>query len=259
MRTRGTSMRPLIMATGALLLMASCKKDKDEPQPQPTPVAPQGLVDVDGNAYDTVVIGGRTWMAENLRVRNYRNGDSIPYMPEAADWDLPGSNAFCMFGNAIPDPPEQGLLYGYGAVNDARGICPTGWHVATDTEWAQLELTLGMPVSQLDSISANGYGAVRGEGQNVGGQLKALTTWDAPNTGATNASGFSALATGQRRMPGSGYSGSGTEATFWSSTTALAEGWVRQLNNDNNGVLRYHHDMGSDQPGYGHSCRCIRD
>ena len=122
-----------------VLLIVGCKKDKEEPQPQPAPLPQQGLLDVEGNDYDTVVIGGRTWMAENLRVRKYRNGDSIPYMPEAADWSLPGSNAYCMFGNAILDPVEHGLLYGYGAVNDARGICPTGWHVPTDAEWAQLE------------------------------------------------------------------------------------------------------------------------
>ncbi len=251
--------RSALIIAVSLVFITSCKKDEDEPLPQPTPVPQQGLVDIEGNPYDTVVIGGRTWMAENLRVRKYRNGDSIPYMPEAADWSLPGSNAYCMFGNAIPDPVEHGLLYGYGAVNDARGICPTGWHVPTDAEWAQLELTLGMPVTQLDSISPNGYGAVRGVGQNVGGKLKALTTWDAPNTGANNANGFNALASGQRTMPMSNYNDLGTVATFWSSTPGLFEGWVRQLSNTHTGVVRYHHDMGSDQPGYGHSCRCVKD
>lgn len=59
-----------------------------------------------------LVIGGRTWVAENLRVRKYRNGDSIPYMPEAADRSLPGSNAYCVFGNAISVTDGHGLLYG---------------------------------------------------------------------------------------------------------------------------------------------------
>mgnify|MGYP003460707661 FL=1 len=244
----------------ALLLITSCKKDKEEePQPQPTPTPQLGLVDVEGNAYDTVVIGGQTWMAENLRVRKYRNGDSIPYMPEATDWSLPGSNAYCLYGNALPTIIEHGFLYGYGAVNGARGICPQGWHVPTDTEWAQLELYLGMPISQLDSLAPGGYGAVRGSSQNVGGKLKDFATWADPNAGVTNSSGFSALASGQRAMPGSSYAGMGSIATFWTSTPAVFEGWIRQLRNDNTGVLRYHHDMGSDQPGYGHSCRCVKD
>lgn len=249
----------LFTCLAIVVLSVACKKDEDEPVPQPTPVPQQGLVDIEGNPYDTVVIGGRTWMAENLRVRKYRNGDSIPYMPAAADWSLPGSNAYCMFGNSIDSPAEHGLLYGYGAVNDPRGICPQGWHVPTDAEWAQLELALGMPISQLDSLSPGGYGAERGTAQNVGGQLKAFATWNAPNAGATNSIGFSAKASGQRTMPGSGYLGLGTVAAFWTSTPAVFEGWVRQLSHDGTGVLRYHHDIGSDQPGYGHSCRCIRD
>ena len=60
-------------------------------------------------------------------------------------------------------------------------------------------------------------------------------------------------------MPMSNYNDLGNVATFWSSTPGLTEGWVRQLSNMHTGVVRYHHDMGSDQPGYGHSCRCVKD
>ena len=36
------------------------------------------LTDIDGNHYQTVRIGNQIWMAENLRVAHYRNGDAIP-------------------------------------------------------------------------------------------------------------------------------------------------------------------------------------
>ena len=30
---------------------------------------------------------------------------------------------------------EYGRLYNWYAVDDARGLCPSGWHVPTDGEW----------------------------------------------------------------------------------------------------------------------------
>lgn len=182
------------------------------------------------------------------------------HRPDPGEWIVPNGNAWCVYGNDIGNRELNGLLYGYPAVVDPRGLCPEGWHVPTDADWAQLELALGMPVSEVDSLSPAGSGAWRGEGANVGGQLKATTTWDDPNTGANNTSGFAAKASGQRAMPGAGYQGLGTMAAFWTSTSSgFFEGWVRMLRFDRPGIMRLHHHMGSDQPGYGHSCRCIKD
>ena len=35
-------------------------------------------VDIEGNTYATIQIGDQVWMAENLKVAHYRNGDDIP-------------------------------------------------------------------------------------------------------------------------------------------------------------------------------------
>ena len=39
-------------------------------------------------------------------------------------------------------------LYNWYAVDDARGLCPSGWHVPTDGEFMTLEMELGMSESE---------------------------------------------------------------------------------------------------------------
>ena len=43
-----------------------------------------GVTDIDGNNYPSVIIGNQEWLAENLRVSRYSNGDSIAYTPNAS-------------------------------------------------------------------------------------------------------------------------------------------------------------------------------
>lgn len=249
-------MRSLAIQIVLLSMATACTKDTPDPAPSPTST-PTGVADIDGNYYDTLTIGGRTWFTENLRVRRFKNGDSIPYITDNNTWDAnhPAPQC-CAYQNDPALVPTHGLLYAVSVLQDARGVCPDGWHPSTDDDWKNLETYLGMPQGQLDSVTTPGpLGAWRGVAQNVGGKLKATTSWDGPNLGADNSSGFTALASGQRNNFGL-FSGMGEVAAFWSITPG---GWVRMLSYQNAGVLRYNHDMGSDQPGYGHSCRCVKD
>jgi uncharacterized protein (TIGR02145 family) len=116
------------------------------------------VTDVEGNVYSYVTLCGKSWMASNLKVTKYRNGDAIVNGTTGFDWNAnahpsPGQIGAYAFPNYDASKKDSfGLYYNAPAVVDARGICPTGWHVPTDAEWQAIEICQGM--SQAD---ANGY------------------------------------------------------------------------------------------------------
>src|SRR5687767_8672213 len=57
------------------------------------------VTDIDGNVYKTVKIGNKVWMAENLRVSRYRNGDSIPNVTDNKSWRDIIAGSWCYYNN----------------------------------------------------------------------------------------------------------------------------------------------------------------
>jgi uncharacterized protein (TIGR02145 family) len=176
----------------------SCSDDptstKDDDVPPPDTVS-----DIDGNVYNILEIGSQWWMAENLKVTHYRNGDPIPNVVDKTDWNDLSSGAYCSYDNDDGNIAIYGLLYNWYAVDDSRIIAPEGWHVPSRAEWQIL----------IDYL---------GGSNNAGGKMKesGTTHWRSPNTGATNESGFSALPGGARISLG--YFTLGGSAFFMSST-----------------------------------------
>jgi uncharacterized protein (TIGR02145 family) len=204
--------------------------------------------DIDGNIYRAVTIGTQVWMAENLKVTHYRNGDAIPNVTDNAAWESLTTGAYCEYDNDLNNVATYGRLYNWYAVNDSRNIAPEGWHVPTDAEWKQLEMYLGMSQTEAD--------AVDWRGTDEGGKLKESGTihWLNPNTGATNESGFSALPGGWRYYYAT-YYGIGSNAGFWSSTeSSSSSAWFRYLSSASSGVNRGYYDK---QIGF--SVRCVKD
>ena len=236
---------PLTVIVSFLVLFyAGCKKDEEN-----TPVAHQtGMVtDIEGNVYLTIKIGDQWWMAENLRVKKYRDGTSIVDGQDSLDW-VQGSGAYCFFENNHASP---GLLYNWAAVANTSNLAPAGWHIPTDEEWKTLERTLGMSSADADNVGWRGV--------DEGSKLKIAspngwTLYD--DVWSTNESGFTALA-GSCRLFNATFGSPGLQATgfWWSATERLADtGWYRYLDYKSANIFRSHANK-----NYGFSVRCVKD
>ena len=197
---------------------------------------PSTVTDVDGNVYNVVTIGNQCWMKENLKTTKYRNGSPIPGNLSDAAWSSTTGGAQVDYDNDPTNTAIYGKLYNWYAVADPRELCPTGWHVPSDSEWTTLENFLG------GSLVA-------------GGAMKAVSTlWLSPNTGATNSSGFSGLPGGTRYTNGA-YNVIGDFGYWWSSTqSSTTNAWGRFLSYINGSVSRYN---ANERAGF--SVRCVRD
>jgi uncharacterized protein (TIGR02145 family) len=201
-------------------------------------------VTYDGYTYDLVAIGEQCWFAENLRNTHYANGDAIPGELTDAEWSSTTSGAQTVYGEGSSTCDDElcdevanlevyGRLYNWYAVDDARGVCPSGWHVPTDGEYTELTDYLG--------------------GTSVaGGQMKSSPS-DSPNWDGTNSSGFSALPGGSRYNNGN-FSSVGDVAYFWSSSPSGSLAWFRLLYSGGDDVSR--DDYGQRN---GFAVRCVRD
>lgn len=211
------------------------------------------VTDIDGNEYAAIQIGSKWWMIENLRVKHYRNGESIPQVTDSYDWYELRSGAWCTYDNDLDNEDTYGLLYNWHAVNDLNALAPEGWHVPTDAEWQQLEMELGMNPSIL---AVWGYrGTDEGDKMKSIGTLEAGTgLWTSDNSNATNESCFSVVPSGWRIYNGI-YFGIDYGATFWSATAYDSRrAWSRSMASNLSKVLR---SYGFMERGF--SVRCVKD
>jgi uncharacterized protein (TIGR02145 family) len=185
-------------------LITSCKKNDELPVP---------VSDIDGNTYKTIKIGGKTWMAENLRTTRYNDGTEIQLITEGSRWRDATEGGYCWYNNS----EETSFREKYGALYNsyviAKGnICPEGWSVPTKEDWLKLREDLG------DTTTG-------------GGRLKDKGTenWQAPNKGANNNSGFTALPAGIRYFEGT-FSSFSYFTGFWSTSDfSICSAWYISL------------------------------
>lgn len=199
----------------------------------PCPDAPT-VSDVDGNEYPTVQIGGQCWMAANLKT-----------IPETGQ-------SWC-YANQQENCDVYGRLYNWSAAmngaesssdspSGVQGVCPTGWHMPSDAEWNELRDYLDPNIGGNPNVNV------------AGGMLKAVELWNAPNTGASNESGFTALPGGIRNVNGT-FLTLNNQGIWWSSTSFNAsQSWQRTMHHDLESI-----NLNPSPVGAGISVRCVKD
>ncbi|MBC7912792.1 MAG: fibrobacter succinogenes major paralogous domain-containing protein [Pyrinomonadaceae bacterium] len=196
------------------------------------------VTDIDGNVYHTVKIGDQIWMAENLKVTRYRNGNPIFHIKESKKWKDLTEGAYCNYNNDSGYTANYGCLYNWYAVNDLRTLAPEGWHIPSKEEVATL-----INNTKGDTLAA--------------GKMKAIGTqfWISPNAGATNESKFSALPGGYRHGLDGSFHTLGSNGYWWAFTESFEMfSWSARIYQVFADVKRDAYCM-----NYGLSVRCIKD
>jgi len=245
----------------------------------------------DGRVYKTVKIGTQVWMAENLNVESFRNGDSITQIQNKeewvrASWTGKPAWAYVEYYDLKNKIKYTSKVYNWYAVNDSRGLAPLGYHIPIDEEWTTLITYLG--------------------GEDVAGKkMKSTSGWETRETGGSktctncadwseeyrrkvpchickdtrkiavpkktysgngsNQSGFSAIPYGSHPQEGYLYSLGGRSSVWWSKTEKpnpeyvdqsrpAQTAFVRLIYNTDESVTRY--DLSK---GLGLSVRCLKD
>jgi uncharacterized protein (TIGR02145 family)/uncharacterized repeat protein (TIGR02543 family) len=194
---------------------------------------PTSFIDIrDAKTYETVIIGGKTWMAQNLN-----------YETVTGSWCYANNASYCN---------KYGKLYNWNTAmagsssstispSGVKGVCPAGWHLPSRVEWADL------------AVAAGGTGT-NGTTGNAGTTLKSKNGW---STNGTDDYGFSALPGGERT---SGGTFQRAEASGWwwaASENGAANAWNRNIGSGDVADAVLGETSYSKESGY--SVRCVAD
>ena len=185
-----------------------------------------------------ILIGHKVWTAENLNVKKFQNGESIPYAETDEQWVKAGEKeepAYCYYDYNPANGEKYGKLYNWYAVNDKRGLAPKGWFIPTDEDWLRLVDYLG---------------------EDHGTKLKNSKGWEGDDLelgtayNGTNESGFSGLPGGSKDWENK-FSSMGYCGIFWTSTEEADDSALaRDLD-------EYSTEFVAGKEN-GHSVRCIK-
>jgi uncharacterized protein (TIGR02145 family) len=220
----------------------SCKKFKTEDDNIKIRVYSKGngVTDIDGNTYNTVIIGEQEWMAENLKVTKLNDGAPIEMYNDSIEQDY----KYTWTKNDSSYDSIFGKLYDQGVAR--QNVCPASWHVPTHNDWLKLVEYV---------CPANLIG---GKIKSVGILKNNTGLWDSETNNSSNETGFNALPSG--RDSSTIYK----KSYFWTSTI-ITEGkyytpsiFNMELNEDNNKLL-IRKSLPYSSTNIFYSIRCIKN
>jgi len=199
----------------------------------------------DGKVYRTLRMGGVAWMAQNLDFRGEGadSGRTATGRPDSA-WFY---GRLYTWASAMDLPDTCDLASCKNQIaGRRRGLCPANWHVPSDSEWMDLERSIGM-----DSASVVATG-VRGRQADA---LRSRFGWRSYlQLAGSDRTGFRVLGSGLVGLGAFPYGGYGVDAFFWTSTESGATNVIHRRLDNSVGILR--------EPFYkpeGMALRCVQD
>ena len=197
----------------------------------------EGVTDINGNEYASVIIGNQEWMASNLIVSHYNDGTTIPNV--ASLWSSTDTPAWCWYDDDSAAYSHLGKLYnGYAvSVNNPKNICPVGWIVPSKSQW-----------DELDSYLRDVYST------EIALAIKDTVGWQNGSNG-TNELGFSAIPGGERTQ--NGYFYIYDKTYFYTSDeheTTSQNGIAKAVWGSSSRI-----SSSSSGKGYAYSVRCMKD
>ncbi len=184
---------------------------------------------------EEVKIGKQIWMAKNLDVAHFRNGDAIPEAKTNKEWlsaIKKKQPVWCAYNSSSESMKVFGKIYNCFAINDPRGLAPIGWSLPSLENWTELQDFIGLGSAK---------------------KLKASSGWDENGNGSKQ-SLFKALPGGMRCDDGS-FGGKGFAGHWWCNGSKYFPGqlWIVSINNEDKEVG---HSNPFDEEG--HYVRCFK-
>jgi len=216
----------------------------------------EGVTDIDGNEYATVIIDGREWMAENLKTTKFKNGSNIPNITDGNDWMELTSGAYSWYNNEeLVFKDTYGALYNWHTVNTGN-LCPTGWKVPSHAEMVEL---VNFLTDQGYPGAGNALKSCRQVNSPMDGDCETLAhpRFDSHSTHyGTDIFGFSGLPGGGRLTTTGDFLFNGSFGHWWTSTDdGQTNAWYYSLRFDNANV-----SIGNNVPKtFGFSIRCLKE
>jgi uncharacterized protein (TIGR02145 family) len=211
------------------------------------------VMDIDGNVYQTVVIGNQEWTVQNIRVTHYSDGTAITRDTGTSTWATGTTGKYCYYHNTTnaADQQKYGALYNWHAVGTGK-LAPAGWRVPDTTDWNNLQ----------NYLIANGYnydGTT--SGNRIAKSLAAGIWANSTNPGdvgnnlsQNNKCGFSALSSGYRDNVGS-FQRQDSSSNWWSTTDLNQYSAYYSCFSYNN----FYISRAVYQKTWGYSVRLVRD
>lgn len=223
-------------------LQLKIKKLQDQLVLKGTPngkVVAKGTDNSSHQVVTTIKIGAQTWMTHNLDVTQFRNGDQIREAKSDAEWEECAKKkipAWCYYHNDEALGVKYGKLYNWYAVNDPRGLAPTGYRIPSEEDWNKLITELG--------------------GEEVAApKMRFGKQWGDSILVTSSKGNFGAMPSGWRKFSDEKIEFLNEGAYWWSSTAlSLKFAWTRYILFHSKEVKSYCYNKGS-----GLSIRCVKD